>query len=309
MKRVVIFAAIISAVMMCFCGCSIGFVSGSTVRYDNADKYTAGDREIIDKIDKLDIDWIGGYVKVTTGGSTVQIKETTKGDLADKYKVHTWAEGSTLHVRYCKSGERYNEDNEKTLEITVPEDVLYKSINIDSSSADVTCEGLSSKKAVMDASSGNMTYIGNADSFTADTSSGNISFTGEAKTISTDSSSGDVFIEQTGESDSISTDSSSGDMNITAEYTKSLSTDTSSGKQVIKLEKQAESISLDSSSGDVKLYLPENADFTAEISTSSGDVSYELALKKTGDETYVCGNGENEVSIDTSSGDVKILKY
>ena len=309
MKKGLVFAALISTVMVCLCGCSVGFIGGSKVRYDNADKYTAGDREITEKIDKLDIDWVSGKVTVTADDvSTVTVKETTKGDLEDKIKVHTWAEGSTLHVRFCKSGERYSEKEMKTLEITVPEDVLYKSVKVDSASADVVCEGLNSKKAVMDASSGDMVYNGDAESFTADTSSGNIGFSGKAKNISTDSSSGDVFIEQKGEGESISSDTSSGDVEITAENAGSVSVDSSSGEQTIRLEAAPNELSLDSSSGDIKVYLPEDADFTANIDTASGDVDYELPMSKKGDETYVCGNGDGEYRIDTASGDVKIYK-
>ena len=121
----------------------------------------------------------------------------------------------------------------------------------------------------MDASSGDMTYNGDAESFTADTSSGNIGFSGKAADINADSSSGDVFIKQAG---------------------------------------NAKSISVDTSSGNVKLYMPQECGFTANISTSSGDVSYDMPLTKNGDETYVFGNGECSLDINTSSGDVKILK-
>lgn len=269
MKKILVTALMIGAAMLCLCGCSVGVINGSAVRYDNSDKYTAGDCEITDKIDRLDIDWVSGNVKVTTGGSSVKVKETTDAELDDKFKVHTWAEGSTLHVRYCKSGERYDEKQNKSLEITVPEGSSFEDIKIDCSSADVLCEVPYAKKAAMDASSGNMAFNGDAGSFTADTSSGNISFSGKADSIEADSSSGDVFIEQAG---------------------------------------IAKSIDIDTSSGNATLYIPEENGFKAKISTSSGDVSYDLPLTKNGDETYVFGDGECRLDIDTSSGNVKILK-
>ena len=308
MKKKIVFGALISAAMMCLCGCSAGFINGSTVKYSNADKYTAGDREITDKIDKLDIDWPTGKITVSASDSKdVSIKETSKNELDDKYKVHSWAEGSTLHIRFCKSGERCDED--KTLEISVPKDTDFRDISVDCSSADATVEGLSSVKVSMDASSGNMTYNGSADSFSADTSSGNISFSGEASEISAECSSGEVSIEQTGKADSISAETSSGDIKISAEHTDKLSVDSSSGDKVIRLAEMPSDTSIEASSGDIELYLPENADFTAEIDTASGDIDYELPMSKKGDDTYICGSGTNELSIDTSSGDVKILKY
>ena len=308
MKKGIIFGALISAAMICISGCSAGFVNSSAVKYSNADKYTAGDREITDKIDELDIEWPTGTVNVSTSDNrTVSIKETTKNEIEDKYKVHSWAEGSTLHIRFCKSGERCDED--KTLDISVPKDIEFKDINVDCSSADVTFEGLSSETVSMDASSGNMTYNGNADSFSANTSSGNIGFSGKASTITTDCSSGEVSIEQKGKSDSIDVDTSSGDINISAEHTDKLSIDSSSGDKVIRLAEMPSDTSIEASSGSVELYLPENADFTAEIDTSSGDVDYDLPMTKKGDDTYICGSGTNELSIDTSSGNVKIMKY
>ena len=306
MKKSIIFAALVSAAMMCLCSCSIGFINGSAVKYSNSDKYTAGDREISDKIDELDIEWPSGKVTVSASDNeTVSIKETSKNELEDKYKVHSWADGSTLHIRFCKSGERCDEN--KTLEISVPEDTEFKAINVDSSSADVTIEGLSSKEVSMDASSGNMTYNGSTDSFTADTSSGNISFSGEASDISAECSSGEVFIDQKGKSESIYAETSSGDIELSAEYTDELQAESSSGDKVIRLAEMPSDTSIEASSGNIKLYLPEDAGFTAEIDTASGDIDYEFPMKKTGDETYVCGNGDSKLSIETSSGDIELL--
>lgn len=309
MKKTVLFAVIFSVIAACLCGCSVGFVNSVGPSYDNADKYTPGDREFTEKIDALDIEWVSGKLTLTADeGSTVRVKETTNADLEDKLKVHTYAEGSTLHVRFCKSGENYTLKAEKTLEITLPADILYESVKIDTSSADTTVSGVNAKSAALGASSGDITYNGGADSFNADASSGNVSFTGASGNINVNTSSGKIFIDQQGEGESISLDSSSGDMQVEAEYTAKLSASTSSGNKTIKLAKMPSETKLNSSSGAVTLYLPENAEFTANINTSSGEVSYDLALTKQGENTYTCGSGENKLSIDTSSGDVKILK-
>ena len=309
MKKTVVLSLVICAFLMCLSGCSAGFIGGTSVSYDNADKYAPGDREFSEAIDELDIDWVSGRVTVTAADvSGVSVRETTKAKLDDELKVHTWAEGSILHVRFCKSGERYNRDEDKTVEITVPGDTVYKNVKIDVSSADVSCTGLDAEKADLDASSGNMEYSGNADSFTADSSSGNISFSGEAKSIKADASSGDVVIEQKGSSDSIAVDTSSGNIKIDAGHTGSLELDSSSGSKEVRLAEMPASTVIDSSSGTVTMYLPGDADFEADISAGSADVSFELPMTKNGDETYICGSGENKLRIDTSSGNVKILK-
>ena len=61
------------------------------------------------------------------------------------------------------------------------------------------------------------------------------------------------------------------------------------------------------SSGSVELYMPENADFTLDVDTASGDISWDVPLKRDGDK-YVSGNGSGMIEIDTSSGDVRIGK-
>ncbi len=309
MKNNIIIAALALAAMVCLCGCSVGFINVNGVRYSDADKYTPGDREFSETIDTLDIDWSSGGVKVTAADvSVVSVKETTKAQLEDELKVHTWAEGSTLHVRFCKSGESYDKNEPKTVEITVPKAAVLEGVNIDVSSADVTCEGLTAKSAALDSSSGNTVFSGSADSFTADSSSGNITFNGEAKKIKADSSSGDITVTQKGKCESISIGTSSGDADIDAQSVNSLTLDTSSGLGSIKLAEMPSDVNIEASSGDMTLRLPETAGFKATISTSSGDVSYELPMTKEGEETYICGDGSSKLSIDTSSGNVKILK-
>ena len=291
MKNNIIIAALALAAMVCLCGCSVGFINVNGVRYSDADKYTPGDREFSETIDTLDIDWSSGGVKVTAADvSVVSVKETTKAQLEDELKVHTWAEGSTLHVRFCKSGESYDKNEPKTVEITVPKAAVFEGVNIDVSSADVTCEGVSAK----------------AVSF--DSSSGNITFSGEAGKITADSSSGDITLTQKGSCESISIDTSSGSADIDAQSVNSLTLDTSSGLGSIKLAEMPSDVNIEASSGDMTLRLPETAGFKATISTSSGDVSYELPMTKEGEETYICGDGSSKLSIDTSSGNVKILK-
>ena len=48
---------------LCLTGCSGGIFTFFVYNYDNADKYTAGDREITDKITTINIDYVSGDVK------------------------------------------------------------------------------------------------------------------------------------------------------------------------------------------------------------------------------------------------------
>lgn len=299
-------AALLCAALISLCSCSVGFVDATSVKYDNADKYTAGDIEITDSIETLDIDWPTGRLDISSADTqSVTVKETTKGSLSDKEKVHTWQEGSTLHVRFCRSGEHYSGE-EKQLKVTVPKSTALENVSLHVSSADVSCTGLTAAAAELSASSGNLSFEGDAQSLRCESSSGNISFSGNSGDIKAAASSGNVFITQRGRAQSISAQTSSGEITIDAEYADKLSAESSSGDKSITLAEISRSVELISSSGDVKLALPENSDFDMNIDTSSGDISYEMPLSKTGSNSYTCGSGGNMISISTSSGDVKI---
>ena len=56
--------ALIVPSTLCLTGCSFGLINTVSYQYENADKYTAGDREIDDTITKINIDYLAGDVKV-----------------------------------------------------------------------------------------------------------------------------------------------------------------------------------------------------------------------------------------------------
>ena len=306
----IITAAALSAAMLCLSGCAIKIGNiGPGVTYPNADRYTAGDREITEQIHTLEIDWPSGAVTVSANsGNTVSIKETTNAQLSDAQKVHSWVDGDILHVQFCKSGTNYQKTEPKTVEITVPESVQLESLRVGVASADVDCSGLSAKNANLDASSGHLYFIGKADAFSGSASSGEIHFTGESGEIQTTTSSGKIEISQNGQTGLIKASASAGDIRIEGEQIDQIKASTSSGKKDIKLQAVPKDMNLSSSSGDVLLSLPEKADFTATISTASGAVNFDLPLSKTEGDTYVCGNGTNKISVTTSSGSVTIQK-
>ena len=115
--------ALIVPSTLCLTGCSFGLINTVSYQYENADKYTAGDREIDDKITKINIDYLAGDVKVK-GADTdiVTVDETANTDIDADHQVHTWVDDDTLYVRYCVSTKSINFSKiEKRLEITIPE--------------------------------------------------------------------------------------------------------------------------------------------------------------------------------------------
>ena len=265
-----------------------GFSSSYT--YKHANEYVAGDREITDKIDKIEIDYVAGDVKLITADTDkVTIEETSKKKMKENQQVHTWVEGSTLHVRYCKSDRHINLSNlDKKLEITIPEDVKLDDLTIEmaSGNVDATCEA---EKFNLDAASGEivLNQIGEADEVKVDTASGDINL--NLETV-----------------DKLKVSAASGDIKVNGEDVKDVDSDTASGKNEYHLAKEPENTSIHSASGDVKIYLPENADIKADFDTASGEISFKIEHEKDGSE-YISGKGSNKLKVDTASGDIAVL--
>ena len=72
-KKIMITLVLTAAVVISLSGCTMRV----SVNYDNADKYTPGDREITETIRNLDIDYSEGNVSVVSGNSDIVfVKET-----------------------------------------------------------------------------------------------------------------------------------------------------------------------------------------------------------------------------------------
>ncbi|SEL03046.1 Putative adhesin [Ruminococcus sp. YRD2003] len=277
--------------------------------YDHADSYSAGDFETTTAITALDIDWSAGNVDVSYHDKdTVTVTETCNVELKEAQQVHTWLDGSTLHIRYCKSGTNFSLDNaEKKLEVKLPKNTELKDLRYDGSSAGSHFDGIYAENFSIDTSSGAAQLDScSADIFDIDSSSGNIYFTqtGESDKITIDTSSGNINLEaeKVGE---VSTNCSSGKAELDVKSAEKISTDSSSGDVKLRLGAMPSETIMDASSGDITLWLPKDADFTADIDTASGSFDSDIPFTKK-DDTYVCGSGTNKVSIDTASGDVTI---
>lgn len=113
---------------------------------------------------------------------------------------------------------------------------------------------------------------------------------------------------------SISLDSGSGDVTLDGVTSPALSLDTGSGDVTLRLDADVDRLSLDSGSGSVTIYAP--ADLGAELSVDggSGDVDVQLPLtNRSQDEDEdglrgTLGDGRGRITIDSGSGDVRILK-
>ncbi|MBQ9899073.1 MAG: DUF4097 family beta strand repeat protein [Ruminococcus sp.] len=289
-------------------GCA-ALVTGSGTTYSNADKYTPGNIEITDTISEVNICWTSGTMELTYhDADTVSVKETCKVELSEDKQVHTWVDGETLWVQFAESGaELLSNESDKHLEVELPKDVPLNAVTFSGSSCDYTIYGIEAGSMSASSSSGDGKLTGcTAKNITANSSSGEIEITqtGESESIRADSSSGRITINAE-EAGDIRADASSGEIDISVTKADKINADASSGDITITAQEMPSDLRADTSSGDVIIYLPENADFTAEIDTSSGDLDSDIALSKKGS-SYIAGSGDNSVKVDTSSGNITI---
>ena len=307
-------------------GCN--YMGATSYIYQNGDKYTAGDCEIKDKIEKIDIDYHSGEVTLTGNtGDVIKITETAEKDLDEKRKVHSWVDGTTLYIRFCESARNMDLNKlGKKLTVTIPADVNLSDLKIEISSGDVKGSDVTAENVDVESSSGDVNMSCTAKNIEMEASSGDITLTATAEEISVETSSGDITVKQSGNSRKITAEASSGKLDITAEEVTMLRTKTTSGRITVSADtvgsfesdsssgrceagftKTPESTDIETSSGNVKLLLPADAAITAEFDTSSGDITYELPFTKDG-KRYISGAGNAKLSVDTSSGDITIGK-
>ena len=113
---------------------------------------------------------------------------------------------------------------------------------------------------------------------------------------------GDAVLEHV---DAVELESASGGMQISAASLDSLSVRSTSGEVDCALASVPPACSIHAVSGDVALSLPADADFTADVRTTSGDLASDFAMRRDGG-SYVCGSGSAHIRIETTSGDVAI---
>ncbi len=294
------------AAAMLLTGCSFGYTT--FIHYLNADKYVAGNQEITEKIDTIDIDYISGDITfLAEDTDTVTIEETARIDLDEDRQVHTWVEGSTLHVRYCASDKRLDLNNlDKRLEITIPEDVTYSEVNINLTSGDLTAGSIKADKFDLDSTSGNHTIGCEADRITINSTSGDIDLTqfGKSEDISVEATSGNFHFNME-EVKNLILNTTSGDMWVEAEKIEKLDVDSTSGNKTFTLSNCPEETVINASSGDVELRIPSDSGVTAILNTTSGDIRSNIPFTTNGD-TYTFNSGTAVMDIDTTSGKITI---
>ncbi len=302
-----------------------GFASGMS--YPDESKYTAGGTTVSGPVENLYVDWTSGLVNIEYHqGSDIIVSETANRDLGEDDKLRWWLDGTTLRIRYAKSGLRISINLDKKLTVSLPEGTVLKSADIGSTSADLNIPYLAADEIRLGSTSGGINAVTLTGKLAASSTSGSITVRQdtEAGTVKLGSTSGSIACTLGAGADTVTAGSTSGSITLTAAGSvKTVKLGSTSGSiypalaSVEKAEFSSTSGSVNGSvsafsdlkigttSGGVTVNLPADPGFTCRINTASGSFGSDIALVKDGD-TYTCGDGSARCSIGTSSGDIRI---
>ena len=295
MKKI-LFGLVLTALCLSLCAC--GFTAGGT--YPNADKYTVGNFTYdATTVKAVDISWIAGRVElVESDGGTLNVSEKQDG-LTDDQLMRWWLDGTTIEIPkgialtvHVTSGEIISGNHqlkEAHLSATSGE-IELGAVNADSVTIELTSGSLKAgpmravKQIAMKCTSGEI-EIDNAmaDTVTLQSTSGKI----EAGPI---------------DAGKFTAECTSGDIKLEAVKTDNGHVKTTSGD--IKLGVyQCGSVTVSCTSGDVVLSPVHGSGMTVDYNTNSGSLN-----GKGGQKTWhqVIGDGVSSVTVNTTSGDLKL---
>lgn len=265
--------------------------------YPESGKYTAGPASLAaGKIKNINVNWLDGSVTLTAADtSQVTVKETSNKKLRKEEQLHYYLKGDTLLIEYRGPGKNiisaFGSGLSKKLEIQIPREHASSlgEILVDGVSSDISLDDLKTKKLSLDNVSGDITLKNTeTDTLAADTTSGSLHSTNLTVNHNADTSttSGDVILD--GSVKAADHDSVSGDLRITSSVCP-------------------EKVQADTTSGSVILNIPDNAGFTVDYDTVSGDL--ETDFPTTGsDSHHTYESGQSQFRLSTVSGDISISK-
>lgn len=182
---------------------------------------------------------------------------------------------------------------------------------VDVASADIHAERTRGT-LVLDTGSGNVNLTDAEGDITLDTGSGNVQAAKvRGSQLLIDTGSGDVDVTEVSVSE-LSIDTGSGDVTARGVSAKNVTIDTGSGGIDLALRTDVEEVTLDTGSGSVTLAVPEALGAELEIDTGSGDIEFTFPVqaRQLEHDHFVgrLGDGKGRIMIDTSSGDVRVVK-
>ena len=258
--------------------------------YDNEELYEVGNGITNVKVDRVEIDWIYGDIKVAYHSlDNIRITEKSDTDLSDDMVMRYRIVGTTLKIKYCASGSWSFNDIEKDLTLYLPNGLILDELNIDTKTDVVTLTELNAVNLTVKGGSASV-MLDNcnvSNEMTLETVSGNLHVTAD-------------------KINKLKIETVSGRMNILAESIEDIEIETTSGKTILDCG-YIGTANINSVSGGVELKLPEDSAFTVRYSSVSGKLTSALDYTKE-EKAYHINGGGRGYKISTNSGDVSIAK-
>ncbi len=308
MKRIMTWM-LIAALLLCTVGC-IQISCTAPIRYSNADQYTAGDFTYeASAVNKVEIEWIAGSVTLKNGAGTLSVSESGKDTLTEEQQMHWWLDGTTLRIRFCKSGYRYPLDKvfneKKDLTVELPD---FVDLDLDVASGKVQSESMLNLGTfkLNTASGGTDIRLLTADDVKVDAASGKTAFGAVSVSgdFEVDTASGGLTVDAIA-ADKVDIDTASGGLTIGDVTAKTVKIDSASGGVTLGV-REAETVKISSASGSVRVTLFDKA-AGAKIrhSAVSGNFNTSLSGVNSGNVLTV-GEGAIDMDISIVSGSVTV---
>lgn len=256
-----------------------------------------GEETHVSAVSALNIEWLAGEVRIVVcDGADIAFSDDYSGN--ETYRTVYETEGDELTIRYCEKMKRTVLDPpEKTLLVRVPA-TLLKTLEVDTTSAEVVISGLSVEELDAQSMSGALSlHTCSADEIELDTTSGSISCdTLTAPEIQVKSVSGGVNLYACGADElqvsttsgsigaqlldvrAVSAKSLSGELNLDG-VMKEAKLETTSGAITATFPVQPETLEADTTSGEITVTMPEGSLFRCDMSSVSGELESELAVQ------------------------------
>ncbi len=283
----------ISALLIIFALCVTSLVScGGAFRYANSKQYTKGGATLNAQIDRLEIEWIAGKVKIAYHTeNTVKFSEESDKALDDNNSLYYWLDGKTLHIKFARSGRGNYLNVGKTLTLYLPAGITIRDADIETVSADVEIGAVAFNNTDIETVSGNVSV--KAASF--------------ASKVEISTTSGDINAAIASTTNEIDIETTSGNVNITSDGIADLDVDTTSGRVDIDVNNAPRRVDIETVSGSITLNIPDGSGFTAGVAKVSGNFSCDFSAEHRGGK-YIYGDGSGSYSFESISGNIAIKK-
>ncbi len=184
-------------------------------------------------------------------------------------------------------------------------------LTVDASSADVEASGTRGWISV-DVGSGNVGVTDGQGDIHVDTGSGDVTLSGlRGNEVTIETGSGNVTATRLGAA-TLSVETGSGDVHLTAVSSADARIETGSGNIELDVDGTLRTFRGETGSGDVTIRAPASLSAAVDIETSSGGIrsDFDVAIARREEDRLVgrIGDGRGRISIETGSGDVRLIR-